>query len=306
MSGHGTGRRAKSRPAARNRGRTRAHARARSGARPRGVRRVLFGVGAVAALVFLLAALPGFSGGGGASTVDVGATPVPAPSGGPVAVPAPEQPSAQRDLPVRASAPPDPLTQAGLRFPLEPTLRLGGKFVTLPGKDSGPAGAQRIEYRVEIEEGLALDGALFAAIIRQSLNDPRGWARDGRVFDRTDGADVSFVVRLSSPGTLHRICSPIVGDTSVSNVSCNATGTPWVMINGWRWAQGSTAYGDDILGYRQMLINHEVGHRLGHQHNTRCGPGGLAPVMMQQTKSREADNGKLCVANPWPYPAAAA
>ncbi|MFI6586217.1 DUF3152 domain-containing protein [Embleya sp. NPDC050493] len=281
---------------------------ARAAGRPRVVRRAMLAVGAVAVALCVSAVVPGISG-GGASTVDVGATPdtgaPPVPSARPdESIPTPEQPSGRRDLPVRGSASQDPDTQAGLRFPLEPTLRLGGRFVTVPGSDAGPAVGRRVTYRVEIEEGLALDGPLFAAMVQNTLNDPRSWARDGRAFDRTDGATASFVVRLSSPGTLHRICSPIVGDTGRSNVSCNATGTPWVMINGWRWAQGSTAYGDDIRGYRQMLINHEVGHRLGNQHSTRCGPGGLAPVMMQQTKSREAANGKVCGANPWPYPSA--
>ncbi|MFE2872987.1 DUF3152 domain-containing protein [Embleya sp. NPDC059259] len=295
MSGRGTGRRAKPRA-----GDTRTGAHARSAGRPRAVRRLLLGVGVAAVACCLLAVVPRISD-GGAPTVDIGATPLPS-ARPPESIPLPEQPSAQRDLPVRAPASQDPDTLAGLRFPLEPTLKLGGRFVTVAGGDTGPGTGKHLAYRVEIEEGLALDGTLFAAMVQQTLNDSRSWARDGLTFDRIDDAGASFVVRLSSPGTLHRICSPIVGDTSVSNVSCNANGTPWVMINGWRWAQGSTAYGDDIRTYRQMLINHEVGHRLGRQHSTRCGPGGVAPVMMQQTKSSRADNGKVCDANPWPYP----
>ena len=39
------------------------------------------------------------------------------------------------------------------------------------------------------------------------------------------------------------------------------------MINAYRWAQGAETYGDAAMhAYRQMLINHEVGHRLGHNH----------------------------------------
>ncbi len=71
------------------------------------------------------------------------------------------------------------------------------------------------------------------------------------------------------------------------------------MINAYRWAQGSTTYGDAIHAYRQMLINHEVGHRLGHHHVTCDKDGDLAPVMQQQTKFLDHD-GVHCLPNPGP------
>lgn len=301
------GRRSKSPARAETRTRARARARARSRMRTR----VLTASGIVAGALLVFAVVPKVSG-GNHSAPDRDDAEVSLSEGPPVPPIAPEEPSARRDLPDRpaesaSESPPsaeDIAARIAVRFPLEPTLRLGGKFTTVPGDEAAPGTGRKVTYRVEIEEGLALDGGLFAAIVQRTLNDPRSWSRDGKTFERTDSGGASFVIRLSSPGTLHRICSPIVGDTSRNNVSCNATGTPWVMINGWRWAQGSTAYGDDIVGYREMLINHEVGHRLGHQHSTRCASGGLAPVMMQQTKSRKADNGTICTANPWPYPAA--
>ena len=218
-------------------------------------------------------------------------------------------PGGASSVPMPTATSPTTTDQLTVRFPLDPKLALGGDFETVAGKQSAPDnGGRTYTYRVEIEDGLQLDGTLFATTVQKTLNDPRSWAHDQKTFVRVDSGKSDFVVRLSSPETLHGICTPIVGDTSENNVSCDAHGTPYVMINAWRWAQGSTAYGDDILGYRQMLINHEVGHRIGHNHETSCDAAGLAPVMMQQTKSREAttgsDAGETCKANPWPYPTA--
>nr|WP_237536137.1 DUF3152 domain-containing protein [Streptomyces sp. SID3343] len=219
----------------------------------------------------------------------------------------PVTPGGASSLPLPTPSSPTTTDQLTVRFPIEPKLALSGKFETVPGKQAAPGSGKKYLYAVEIEDGLQMDGELFATTVQKTLNDPRSWAHDKLTFERTDAGNADFVVRLSSPETVHRICTPITGDTSESNVSCDAAGTKWVMINAWRWGQGSTAYGDDMLGYRQMLINHEVGHRIGHNHQLDCGPGGIAPVMMQQTKSREVEigpnKGTICEANPWPYPA---
>ncbi|MGC0420630.1 DUF3152 domain-containing protein [Embleya sp. AB8] len=222
----------------------------------------------------------------------------------------PLQQGGASSLPLPTPQSPTTTDQLTVRFPLDPKLGLSGKFDTVPGKEAAPGGGRKYTYAVQIEEGLQLDGELFATTVQKTLNDKRSWASGGLTFERTDAPNANFVVRLSSPETVHKACGPIVGDTRTDNVSCDAYGTPYVMINAWRWAQGSTAYGDDIVGYRQMLINHEVGHRLGHNHEYACGAGGigadLAPVMMQQTKTRVARDGAMagqtCEANPWPYP----
>jgi hypothetical protein len=41
---------------------------------------------------------------------------------------------------------------------------------------------------------------------------------------------------------------------------------------------------------------------LGHIHSHVCLSNGLAPVMMQQTIGLKSVSGKICQANPWPYP----
>ncbi len=54
--------------------------------------------------------------------------------------------------------------------------------------------------------------------------------------------------------------------------------------------------------YRIYMINHEDGHALGHEHAHDCLADGLAPAMMQQTIGLKGTSGRMCQANPWPYP----
>ncbi|WP_343230837.1 DUF3152 domain-containing protein [Yinghuangia seranimata] len=201
------------------------------------------------------------------------------------------------------SAPLTTTERMKVRFDLDAKLSLSAKFDIVPGKVAAPGSGKTYTYRVETEQGLGLDGDLFAAAVQQTLNDPRSWAHDGKTFARTDASNADFVIRLASPGTTNKLCGAAGLDTSIQNVSCDAAGTPFVVINAWRWAQGSPTFGDEMVGYRQMLISHEVGHRLGHNHEYSCRPDGLAPVMMQQTKTVTASNGQECKPNPWPYPA---
>ncbi|MFD7613377.1 DUF3152 domain-containing protein [Streptomyces sp. NPDC059828] len=203
-------------------------------------------------------------------------------------------------------APAAPLGYAQLmtkQFPLDPKLKGQGSFEAVPGSDKAPGAGKKIRYRVDVEKGLALDGKLFAKAVQQTLNDKRSWAHDGDMtFERISSGEPEFVVTLASPGTTGVWCAKSDLDVTVSNVSCNSPSTNRVMINAYRWAQGSPTYGSKaMLPYRQMLINHEVGHRLGHGHVNCETPGALAPVMQQQTKSLDID-GVRCRPNPWAYP----
>ncbi len=190
----------------------------------------------------------------------------------------------------------------GRTYPLGAKLKGSGKFDAVPGIAGAPGTGQKFTYRVDVEQGLGLDGALFAEAVQKTLNDPRSWAHNGaRTFERIYSGKPDFVITLASPGTTADWCARSGLDTTVDNVSCDSAATERVMINAYRWAQGSETYGDKIHAYRQMLINHEVGHRLGYGHVTCDKDGGLAPVMQQQTKFLDHD-GIHCRANPWPYP----
>ncbi|GAB3180412.1 DUF3152 domain-containing protein [Streptomyces incanus] len=198
-----------------------------------------------------------------------------------------------------------PLTYAqkmDKKYPLGATAEGSGKFDAIPGIAAAPGKGQKITYRVDVERGLGLDGALFAEAVHKTLNDHRSWAHNGaRTFERIHSGTPDFVITLASPGTTADWCAKSGLDTTVDNVSCDSAATDRVMINAFRWAQGAKTYGEEMFTYRQMLINHEIGHRLGYNHLTCDKDGDLAPVMQQQTKFLDHD-GISCLPNAWPYP----
>lgn len=72
----------------------------------------------------------------------------------------------------------------------------------------------------------------------------------------------------------------------------------FVIINQDRWMGATSSWntaGGSLRDYRHMVVNHEVGHWLGHGHVTCGGSGQLAPVMQQQSMSLQG-----CGFNPWP------
>lgn len=189
------------------------------------------------------------------------------------------------------------------QLPIDPKLAGPGTFDTVPGVAKAPGKGKLVRYRVDVEQGLGMDAQLFAEAVHRTLNDPRSWSHNGeRTFERVPGGQADFVITLASPGTTGFWCDKSDLDITVDNVSCDSARTERVMINAFRWAQGSATYGpDQMFIYRQMLINHEVGHRLGRDHVNCRTPGALAPIMQQQTKSLNID-GIQCKPNPWVFP----
>ncbi|WP_314243731.1 DUF3152 domain-containing protein [Streptomyces kutzneri] len=205
-----------------------------------------------------------------------------------------------------AAAPEPELTfeqKMAQQLPIDAKLAGPGTFDTVPGVAKAPGKGKLVRYRVDVEQGLGLDPQLFAEAVHRTLNDDRSWAHNGeKTFERVPGGEADFVITLASPGTTGVWCAKSDLDTTVDNVSCDSARTERVMINAFRWAQGSATYGpDQMFIYRQMLINHEVGHRLGHDHVNCRTPGSLAPIMQQQTKSLNI-NGIECKPNPWVFP----
>jgi hypothetical protein len=168
----------------------------------------------------------------------------------------------------------------------------GGEFDTVPGSVPAPGQGEVRTIRVEVERGLPVDGARFAEFVLATLNDDRGWGHDGAMtFARTDG-DAPITVVLASPDTSARLC----GDQRTHGMLSCRNG-PRAVLTFHRWVNATDEYADNVTGYRQYVVNHEVGHALGHGHERCPGPGRPAPVMQQQTLGL-----KGCAQNPWPHP----
>jgi hypothetical protein len=166
------------------------------------------------------------------------------------------------------------------------------RFVVATGGAAAGSG-RLLRYTVEVEAATGLDPDAVAAEVDAALGDPRSWARVRRL-ERVD--DVSLAdarVVVATPGTVDALCAR-VGLNTAGVFSC-WTGTV-AALNSWRWEVGAPWF-EDITSYRTYLVNHEVGHALGHGHRRCSEPGAPAPVMMQQSKGLDG-----CVANGWPYP----
>lgn len=133
----------------------------------------------------------------------------------------------------------------------------------------------------------------FANTIFRVLNNPRGWPRAGVIFTQGSGSACDFTIYLSAPNqmtTFSEGCS--------NTYSCRVGND--VIINAKRWNKGIDnwlAAGGTLSQYRTMVINHEVGHRLGHIDNeTTCaGAGKAAPLMQEQSMHLDG-----CSPNSWP------
>lgn len=149
-----------------------------------------------------------------------------------------------------------------------------------------------VRYRVEVRTS-AGDVGTFAEVVDQTLSDPRGWVRAGFRLVRDD-AGAPYRLVLAEGPEVDDLCRPY--DT-YGKYSCQ--NGPVVALNADRWRTATPEWTGDLATYRQMLVNHEVGHLLGQHHPTSQCParGQPAPIMAQQ--STELDG---CQPNPWPLP----
>jgi hypothetical protein len=208
--------------------------------------------------------------------------------------------------------------------------------------DPDAAGTRTVTYVVETEQGIDTasfgGGDSFASMVDATLADPRSWignkggGDDGIAFRHisvTSSDTPDLRIRLTSPETTRKLCggeieletSCFVSGGDNSGSSSGAAGDGRVIINLARWVRGALPFAGDLGSYRQYVLNHEIGHGIGHSAHQPCPEDGtLAPVMMQQTLSlankdlieldagaeymgddKDAGNA-VCRANAWPHP----
>lgn len=177
-------------------------------------------------------------------------------------------------------------------------LRCDGRddaaFLTAPaGRGVAGTGDRLIRYSVEVEARTGLLPADVATVVDRVLGDPRSWIAEGTMrFRRVHRDDAALRILVASPGTVDRLCAPFV---TGGHLSCRQGNR--VIMNVDRWNGAVAFWTAPLAEYRAYLVNHEVGHYLGHGHVFCPGPGRPAPVMQQQTKGLQG-----CEPNGWPYP----
>lgn len=140
----------------------------------------------------------------------------------------------------------------------------------------------------------------FANTVFSTLNDPRGWPRAGAVFQENEGADPN-----ADPNACSMTLTLAAADQMTSfstecsdEYSCRVGNDVVINIDRWNNAtEGWLNAGGTVERYRTMVINHEVGHRLGHLDNELTCPAVNQPAPLMQQQSMDLLG---CVPNEWP------
>lgn len=136
----------------------------------------------------------------------------------------------------------------------------------------------------------------FSDTVFSTLNDPRGWPRAGAVFQEADGTDpnaCSMTLTLAAADQMTSFSTECSDE-----YSCRVGND--VVINVDRWNNATEGWlnaGGTVERYRTMVINHEVGHRLGHLDNELTCPAVNQPAPLMQQQSMDLLG---CVPNEWP------
>ena len=195
--------------------------------------------------------------------------------------------------PAAPTTEPSATPRSAMTLPISFPERGDRTWAAAPGRSPvAGTGGRLLRYRAVVENGIEhVTAAQFAEQVDRILADPRSWTGTGRLrlqrVGKHDAAD--FTVYLSTPATRDHLCA-----RGYDRYTSCRNGDR-VVINVARWASGAAAFRADLDTYRAYVVNHEVGHRLGHGHQRCPGAGRPAPVMQQQTLGLHG-----CRPHPWP------
>lgn len=153
------------------------------------------------------------------------------------------------------------------------------------------APATIVTYTIATRGNITADINEFTAQVNETLNSPSGWSRLGVRFDRVETGG-RFIVWLSEASQMMSFSATGCDETLSCRVGVN------IVINQDRWSGATDAWnsaGRSLRDYRSYVVNHEVGHWLGHGHRSCAGAGQPAPTMQQQSVGLQG-----CTPNPWP------
>jgi len=191
---------------------------------------------------------------------------------------------------------PGPTTVTALDIPFPHSGPRTFHYATTTGPILGKSGPVR-HFRLAMESNIDVVAmADFADKVNETLGDPRSWIAGGtyRLQQVPPTSTYEFTIYLVTSQTTSAMCAPLQ-----TNGFTSCRQGPHVVLNLDRYMTSVPGYraADVSLDiYRTYMINHEVGHQLGHSHERCPSPGALAPVMEQQTLGLHG-----CKPNAWPY-----
>lgn len=145
-----------------------------------------------------------------------------------------------------------------------------------------------LTYKITVDPLYDDYAQCFAAEVRSILNDDRSW---GGVREAEIGETPNAWIILAPPGAA---CG--LPDWIGRSCAAGANGRGEIRINSLHWFRGPGWYMDKpdigLADDRRHLVNHEVGHMLGHRHS-QC----LEDEATVMTQSKEFG---VCEFRPWP------
>lgn len=155
---------------------------------------------------------------------------------------------------------------------------------------STPSSVKTFTYSIQTRGVVSADIEEFRTQVSQTLASPLGWSRAGLRFEEVASGGRLTII-LAAPAEV-AAANPVCSAT----LSCSVGSLVYINDDRWRLATDPwNAAGGSLRDYRHMVINHEVGHSLGHGHADCPAAGTPAPVMRQQSTNLQG-----CTFNPWP------